>query len=268
VKVPEEEWFIVHDMHEPIIDQATFDQAQNLMLRDTRISPRSGELYPFTGFLRCADCAKSIQRRATKGIVYYACKSYTVNRLCTRHSIRHDKLEAIVLAAIARQIDLIDGLAEMIDSINAAPAQRTTSKRLESSLKSRKNELEKTHGLYEGLYVDWKSGDLTREAYQRMKQNFEEKEARLKQDIANLEAEIRDMAQGITSQNSYFEAFKKHRTITELSREIVVDLIHVIYVHEGGDVDIEFNFADQHRRAIEFVENNHRPELVLVGKAG
>jgi len=265
VRVPEEEWFVVHDTHEAIVDQATFDQAQSLLLRDTRTPPNKGKLYPFSGFLRCADCGKAMVRRtSSKSQAYYACRAYVANGLCSRHSIRHDRLEEIVVTAIARQIDLIDGLAEMIDEINEAPAQRTTSKRLESSLKSRRAELEKTQRLYEGLYIDWKSGDITREGYLRMKQNFEEKEVQLKRDIANLEDEVRDMAQGVSSQNPYFEAFQKHRTITELSRGIVTELIRVIHIHEGGHIDIEFNFADQHRRAADFVENNQLPELALV----
>jgi len=268
VAIPEDEWFIVHDMHEPIIDQATFDQAKNLMLRDTRTPPNSGKLYPFSGFLRCVDCEKSMMRRCSKSRVYYACRTNQTTGLCTRHSIRHDRLETLVLTAITRQIDLIDGLSEIIDSINAAPVQRTTSKRLDSSLKSKRNEFEKTKVLYEGLYMDLKSGVLSMEAYQHMKQRFEEKQVQLKQDISNLEEEIRDMAQGVTSQNPYFEIFRKHRTITELTREIVVDLIEVIHIHEGGDVDIAFNFADQHRRAVEFVENNQGPELELVRMTG
>jgi len=41
-----------------------------------------------------------------------------------------------------------------------------------------------------------------------------------------------------------------------------------IHVHEGGDVDIEFSFVDQHRRMVEFIENNRRPDLALVEMAG
>jgi len=55
VKMPEDEWFIKQDTHDPIVDQAIFDQAQDLLQRDTRTAPNSGKLYPFSGFLRCAD---------------------------------------------------------------------------------------------------------------------------------------------------------------------------------------------------------------------
>lgn len=96
-----------------------------------------------------------------------------------------------------------------------------------------------------------------------MKKEFEEKEQQLKQDIANLEEENKDMAQGVTSDNPYFDAFRKYKNICNLDRGIVAELIKVIHIHEGGDVTIDFNFADQHRRIVEFIENN-RKELTVV----
>jgi len=33
--------------------------------------------------------------------------------------------------------------------------------------------------------------------------------------------------------------------------------VNTIYVHEGGELTIEFNFADQHRHVMEYIENNH-----------
>jgi hypothetical protein len=96
-----------------------------------------------------------------------------------------------------------------------------------------------------------------------MKKEFEEKEQKLKQDIAKLEEESQDFAQGVTSANPYFEAFLKHRNIESLERGIVVELIKTIHIHEGGDLTIDFNFADQHRRVVEFIESS-RKELTVV----
>jgi len=263
INTPENEWFIVEDTHEPIIDGETFDKAQELMQRDTRTAPQTGQLYPFSGFLRCADCGRAMGRRTAKNLVYYACKTNTTQGLCTRHSIRHDKLEKIVLEAIQKQVALIDDMAQLIDDINNAPVVRTISKRLTASLKLRRQELEKITGLRTGLYMDWKNGDISRDEYHNMKREFEEKEQQLKQDIANLEEENQDMAQGVTSSNPYFDAFLKHKNIQSLDRGIITELIKVIHVHEGGDLTIDFNFADQHRRIIEFIENNKK-ELTVV----
>jgi len=250
VAIPEDEWFVVENTHEAVIDEDTFNMAQDLMARDTRTPPKTGNLYPFSGFLRCADCGKAMVRRSTQNRVYYACKTNQATGLCTRHSIRHEKLEGAVLAAMQAQVDLIDGLVELIEEINGAPAARTVSKRLESSLKSRRQELDRANAIHTGLFMDWKNGDITREEYHRLKRELEEKEARLGQDIARLEEESRDMAQGVTSSNPCFDSFRRHRNITELNRGIVTELIKAIHIHESGDMDIDFTFADQYRRVI------------------
>lgn len=258
INTPENEWFIVENTHEPIIDKETFDKAQKLMQRNMRTAPHSGQLYIFSGFLRCADCGKSMGRRISKNHVYYACRTNNTTGFCTRHSIRSDMLESIVLETIQKQIQLIDSMAELINDINKASAPRIVSKRLMASIKRQKQELERILGIDTGLYMDWKNGDITREEYQCMKKEFEKKKQQLKQNIAKLEEEKQNLVQGVTSDNPYFDAFHKYKNICSLERGIVVELIKVIYIHEGGDVTINFNFADQHRRIVELLEKQKR----------
>ena len=44
--------------------------------------------------------------------------------------------------------------------------------------------------------------------------------------------------------------------IKELDRNIVVDLIDAIYIHADKGVEIHFKFQDQHKRLMEFIDNN------------
>lgn len=253
INIPENEWFIVEDTHEPIIDKETFDQAQMLMQKDTRTAPGAGRLYTFSGFLRCADCGKAMGRRTSKHLVYYACKTNLTQGQCTRHSIRDDVLERTVLKTIQKQVALIDDMAQLIDDINNAPASRDVSNRLAASLRLQKQELEKISGIRTGLYVDWKNGDITREEYRRMKKEFVDKEQQLKRDISGLEKENQGMTQGAAE--PCFDAFRRHNNLSHLDRGIVAGLIKAIHIHEGGGITIEFNFADPYKRIAELIEN-------------
>lgn len=265
VPIPKEDWYVVEDTHEPIIDKATFDLAQTILQRDTRVAPNKRQVYTFSGFLKCADCGKGMTRRNCRGYVYYACKTYVhySHDLCTRHSLKNEDLEKAVLEIIQTQIALVETLAQAIEEINQAPTIRTTSNRVNAQLKLRTQELEKTIRLKDGLYLDWKSGDISRDDYHRMKQSFEEKEQTLRQVIAELQEEAEDMSKGISSDDPYLTTFLKYKNIKTLNRGIIVDLIKCIYVHEGGGITIDFNFADQHRRIIEFIENNHNDLTIL-----
>ena len=121
---PKEEWFIVENTHEAIIDRETFDKAQRLQERDTRTAPGKKQLYLFSGLLRCADCQRSMTRKTcnkpNKTYVYYVCSTYVFKSKdkCTRHVIKEEVLHEAVLKAVQAQISLVGDMAEVVKEIN------------------------------------------------------------------------------------------------------------------------------------------------------
>ena len=176
-------------------------------------------------------------------------------------------LEQAVLAAIQKQIELVDSLSAIIEEINQAPKVQTESLRLTTMLNQRQKELDKVMGLLDGLYMDWKSGDITRDQYRRMKVKFEEQAQQLEATIDHIKSECDTLAQGIGTDDPYLTALLKHRNIESLSRGLLIELVNTIYIHEDGSIDIEFKFADQYRRIVEFIENNKNELYIIGGKA-
>ena len=267
--VPENEWFVVENAIPPIVSPETFQAAQELHKKDTRTAPGKSEVYPFAGLVRCADCGKGMGRHSSKGYVYYTCRTFRdkSKEMCTKHSIRLDVLEQAVLVAIQKKIELVASISQMVQEINDAPVVHTESARLNALLKQRQKELDKVTGLLDGLYMDWKSGDITRDQYRRMKVKFEEQAEQLQQAVEHIKGECDTYAQGVTAEDPYLTMFLKYRNIQCLSRGILVELVNAVYVHEGGELEIEFNHADQYRRIVEFVENNKNELYVIGGKA-
>ena len=165
--------------------------------------------------------------------------------------------------SVKKQIALCETLTQIIDEINQAPVVRNQSTRIEKQLKTKEQELHKVTNLCDSLYIDWKSGDLTREEYHRMKAKFEEQAEEIRQTIANLQEEQTFVSNGITSDDPYLQTFLKYKNIDHLERGIVVALIKQINIYEGKQIDVEFNFADQHQRILDFIEAN-RPKLSVV----
>lgn len=261
VTVPEGDWFIKENTHEPTFTQEEYDTLARILQRDTR-TPNGGQrVHLFSGFLRCAGCDKALQRRSAKERVYYACRTYTEKskQRCTKHSIRADLLEKAVLAAIQAQIGLVDSLLEAADAINAAPAADTRSKRMEKMLGAKRRELERARAVSDSLYADWKAGEITREDYRRMKAKFEAQIELATCAIINLAEEQRRMNTGANAENALFAQFRKLRNVQQLDRGILVELVDTIYVHENKEVTIQFRFADELERILTFAEQN-RPE--------
>lgn len=258
IATPEEEWFVKENTHEPTFTQDEYDTLVRLLERDTKAPHGKRKHHLFSGFLKCKDCGKALQRKSAKGNVYYACRTYTEKskEKCTKHSIRVDVLESAVLASIQAQIALIDSLQEIVDEINNAPVVDTQSKRIEKMLKEKYRELEKTRSLSDSLYVDWKSGEITLEDFRRMKAKFEEQLLQTNAVISNLEEEQRLMGKGIDSEDEVFAGFLKHKNVQKLDRSLLTELVDTIYVHEEKEITIVFRFADELERILEFVELN------------
>lgn len=256
INLKEKDWYIVQNTHEAIIDKETFEKAQKLHQRDTRVCPNKRKVYTFSGLLRCADCKKAMTRKSAKNIVYYSCSTYSrkLKTACTKHTIREDVLEKAVLTAIQKQIALVDNLTQIIDEINNAPVIYRESKRINKLLDIKQKELDKLNSLIDNLYMDWRTNEITKTEYKRIKSKFEVQIEQIKEIIANLEKEKAELSTGISVNEPYLQTFLKHKNIDHLERGILVELIDNIYVHEGGGLTIEFNFEDQHKRMLEYIQ--------------
>lgn len=271
--IPESEWCMVENAVPPIIERGKFDTVQEMLKRDTRTLPEQKETYLFAGLVYCADCGKAMHRTSVKRhgapgkYVYYLCRTYKDQSplKCTKHSIRTDTLERVVLTAIQTQIKIVDSLAGIVDEINQVPSANRESTRLAAMLRLKKKELDTATSRLDSVYEDWKNGDIDRGQYIRMRSKYDEQAEQLRAEIDRIESACRTMEKGISREDPFLTAFLKYKNIEELSRGILVELVDTILVHEDGAIDIRFNFDDQYRRIMEFIENNEK-ELHVVGE--
>jgi len=253
-----EEWFIKENTHEPTYTQEEYDTAQRLMLRDT-CTPKGGrQIYLFGGFLKCSDCKKALGRKSAKGIVYYACRTYMEKskERCTKHSIREDKLSAAVLATIQQQIALLDDIDGLVEEASLTARVDTGNKRIEKMLQEKHREKDRVRALIDGLYEDWKAGDLNHDDYRHMKAKYDDQARQIAEVIGNLENELRHSTKGVDSENTALALFLKHKNVQQLDRTLLVELVDTIYVHESKEITVVFRFADELKRLLAFAKTN------------
>ena len=171
--------------------------------------------------------------------------------LCTSHTIRDELVEQVVFETVKNQIALCGSLAQIIDEINQAPVVQNKSLRMDKQLKAQERELHKITNLCDILYIDWKTGDLTRDEYHRMKEKFEQQAKEIRESIAALQEEQTSVSNGITWADTYLQTFLKYQNIDHLKRGIVVMLIKQINIYGGKRIE-----ADQHQRILDFIEAN------------
>lgn len=269
IDVPKEDWIVVKNAHEAIIDEETFKKAQDIMNRDTRVkNDGTGEVSKFAGYIKCADCGRAMQRKNTNNkyqtYFYYVCGTYRrrSNVMCTKHTIRTDKLEKGVLKAIQMQIDLAIEMEQTIKQINKSTKRNLISSSLEQRISAKEKEKEKYLSLKKSVYEDWKMGDLTKEEYLEYKSSYENDIIKCNENLAYLQEEREKYKEQLDGDNEWITRFKAKQNINELTRDVITEFIDCIYVYEGGDIKVKFKFRDEYERALEYIKENE--ELLKV----
>lgn len=262
--VPRDKWLIVPNAHEPIVDRELFEKAQSLFERDMRASPQTGQVTLLAGLMKCADCGRAMNRKLisqpNRDYSYYICSTFKkMNRgACTKHSIRSDRVEEIVLETLRRQIDVAVEMDSLIAGINASVRANRSNQCLTRTLAQKENEKASLEKMKLALYPDWKNGDLTREEYQQLRADFDRRIAGLDETLVRLRQEIKRADEGVDGGNAFLSAFVKYRNLEKLSREAAVELIDAIYVHEDGSLTIQFRFEDAFEQAVQYIRQNRR----------
>ena len=258
--VQKENWIRVENTHEPIIDKEIFDKAQKLNKKDIKSSQKTGELSIWAGILICKDCGMAMNKKISTNkngnkYEYYICGTYRKksNKLCTKHTIKVENISKAVLQAINLHIKLLIDIEKIVKQVNEYGLQNTKTEKIDKIILSKQNEILKMSNYKIALYEDWKNGDITREEYLEYKQRYENDICILKQNIEKLEKEKKE--NNNEDNNLWIENFKEQKEIKELSRDIVIELIEAIYVHENGNLTVKFKFEDEFKTMLEHIEN-------------
>lgn len=259
VNIPQDNWIIVENTHEPIIDRETFDKVQDIFARSFRTPPKANRCYVLSGYVRCADCKRAMNRKLISqpyaDYGYYVCSTFKkMNQgVCTKHTIRSDKLENAVLETLKAHIALAVSLDEAVASLRSGKENSGTSIRLERMLEAKRQEISAIEDCKLDLYPDWKSGAISREEYDSLKARFDKQLAALQKEIDRIDRELDTYRHESPEQNPFLTYFLAHRNIEKLTREVVVELIDMIYVHEGGEITIKLKYQDEYLRLLDFL---------------
>ena len=260
--IKEEDWICVADTHEAIISQEKFEKVQSLMLRDSRTSVKSNTVSLFSGFIKCADCLRAMNKKVNRHsygeYTYYVCSTFkkTNNGECTKHTIRLDRLEEAVLKTIQLQIDLAVTMDDLLEKIKSKSTINNELAHYEKLITQKLAEKNKIQNIMLDLYPDWKNGDITKEEYVRLKNKFEKQLLDIDVSISKIEESVKNCNNDVMNSNEFIQNFIKHKNITSLTRDVLIELVENIYVHEGGSITIKFKFNDSYKNAIEFIRNN------------
>lgn len=264
-KVEKDRQIRVENVVEPIIDKATFDMAQSLIERDTRVCFENKSVDLLSGFLHCADCKHGMSKKKsrkgnskTEYIEYYNCSTYKNcgKSVCSAHNIRKDKLEETVFEYIKACVNVAVNFNDIITYINQLKIEDVKTDNLRKMLDIKINNKTKKQNYIDGLYPDYRANIISLEEYNGYKNQALKELEILDNEITDLQNQINDFKLGNAKENDFISRFKEYESIEKLDRRMVVELIDNIWIHENNFIEIDIKFKDQYQMALEFVKNN------------
>jgi len=249
-KMPKEDWIIVENTHEPIIDKETWDKAQSLLLKRTRELDLETNKNIFAGFVKCGDCgramAKNMWRRADGSKTYSLyCGTYKRNgkQYCTPHTLPMAVLEDIVLNDLKAIVHSVDDLKELVQSqsFTASKVKKIT----DTELSKVKAELERVKKLKKSIYEDYRDELISKEEFLSYREDYLKKEELYSKQIEALEEKKKDNVTEDVFETPWLKRLLELKDIEALDRDIVVEMISEIKVYENRKIKITYNFGNE-----------------------
>ena len=246
IENPEENRAIFLNVHEPIIDRATWEKVQALTKGTRRKRPKvTQEPSVFSGYLKCPECGGNLNFHFNQGnhdIKFFSCQNHNsgLRKCSSTHYIRLDFLERVVLyevnrlAAFASEYEDAFIKAIIGRSAKAAENARVRKQRELDGLVARDKELDM---LFERLYEDNVAGKIDDARFAKMAKRYEQEQGENGKRIKALRLELKQSEGKRMDIDDFLTTVRRYTNATKITKRMVGELIDHIDVYQAEKQD-------------------------------
>lgn len=258
--MPKDEWIIVRNTHEALIDEKTFQVVQQ-MAEQCRATHRehAGQYESlgtipniFLGLIFCACCKRPMMRQKGtfkgKRLFYtYVCRSHIADPTsCPTTSFNEQELKKVLWAAVQREIALAADLKELVQEFSSSPEEIRRNQAVEREMASAARAQQRASMLYDSLYQNYVDKLMTEQEYAGMKRKYRADMERAKARLSELEQQKQDRCSQ-TTQNVWLTTCSQFRDETELTEKMTHALIERVEIGAGKLISVTLRYRDEYR---------------------
>ncbi len=250
VRIPKEDWIIVKNTHEAIIDEETFYTVQEL-LKKNKHNPYKKKDYLLRGFLYCKECGHhiGINTSQDKKRRYCACCYYTAHskfHVCSPHAINYDQLEQMVLEELRNLANTWVDSAWFLEKVKEAMLKKDAHETIEKQICSVKAKIKQVTGYMDKAYLDKLDDKIDCAQYERLHLSWQEELERLTKKKQDLEKALAQYTQQKSKQEceSLKDKIDSFLSFKNPKRELLVQLLDKIEISEDKTIEIHYKFGD------------------------
>ena len=260
--VDQDQWNIIKDTHEPIIDQETYDTVQRMRAGIRRYPDGWGEVHPLAGLLYCADCGSPMYIHRTGNgnrTANFSCSGYgkipVGSKCASGHWVNADSVMKLIQETLREIVRFSKEDEEEFACIvrseieNRQSSEMTGQKTRLTACQKRLDELET---LLCKIYEDNILGKLPDKRYQILEAQYTKEQEALEAEIDSLQKKVDEYEQEQKSADKFIALVKKYQNFEELDAVMLNQFIYKIFVHERDykgvanspqTIEIYFNFV-------------------------
>ena len=243
--VDRSQWHITENVHEPIIDRATFENVQRILENAPVKRPNGdGEIHPLSGLLYCKDCGAKMYvridyRNGGKRHVAY-CSEYHKGKAkspkChSPHIIDADLLMqtvADVLRKIAEYSLRNRADFEALVKKSLAMQQTDKTKKQQKRLPQITARLGQIDTVLNKLYEDSALGTIDPDRYEQLSRKYSEEYYTLKTELAEIKEQLSAHENADGRARKFIKLVENYAAFEPLTPTVINEFISKIVVHE------------------------------------
>ena len=263
LSVARDDWIRCENTHEPIITKTQFNKIQELIKVNTKRKDNKEEkTYSiYNGILKCADCGKAMYKqednRGNRQLSNYFCNTYLYisKTSCSPHKIKTEELNEMVLESIQLQIKLVIELDRSLKKLYLRNNRDTVESEYKNNTRIAEIKIDNLKNKKIQLYEDWKFNNIDKDEFLKQSKIIEEDIKLIEEKLELINHTYRENIRMIKRNDYWIEHYKRNRKIKKVSKEVLKELIDVIYVTKEGNIDIRFKYKNEYNELLNYLKN-------------
>ena len=252
-----ENWVVVENTHEPLIDREAFEKVQVLVASRKHTRSRTYD-FLLKGLIFCYECGCPLavlnrKNAAGEDVLYFVCRTYqrfTKAGVCTCHSIKEKTVTDAVIAKVREVCEACLNPDDLLSVAQRAVEPARKGNTPENERQAIQSKIDSLTANLDKMYMDRLTGLLAEADFERIYQRIKVERSSLEEKLKGMEAQKESPAD---TQDRSKELVQRFITSACTNRELLVSLIERVELTQDKQIIIKFRFRE--------------PEAVSYGKS-
>lgn len=226
---PKEQWVIVPGTHEAIIEMDLWNSVQSKI--NANFKPFSGgEIGVFAKKCKCKNCGYTLKTSKSHGDRYLRCPTRQVDKnSCEGSFVAQKTVEKTVLKELNLLIEQYLDVAQLQENIILKQFKNDKDK-LQREISQYQANINKKSKAIKALYMDKVNGIISQEQFIEFNEEFQTEKQGIETLLAKKQKKLLEFNKKQETLKSKRDLLQKYINVTELTREMIDNLIDYIEV--------------------------------------